>query len=378
MQPQNKLLLKKDYQLKSTGVIVDIPLQLWQLMEEASNLLFEVGKIAWERYRNGDTTVKHYLEYGLPIPIRTLLRTTEREIDKHLLRFDYFISVDGPKLIECARNPWHLFFYQRYSEEMEKEGVERFPADEIYRDLFCASPHRSIGFWEGFGIFLEEQYLISLAEKLSIFIHKINPENVQLLDVVDGLLVDLDTAWFQDELSALLAYQHLFIPSPTHIIYKHKSFLALVYALVSGELDFGLSILQLAVLNQCIVKTYLVEQVADVLIEDVTSGGAVKEIVGMWSRQVTLLSPELAKERSNYAKNARRRFKRHLKASLIAKNAIVQQYIEPISLPTPPKRFAEISLVASPNGFVPFVKIYTEEKGLNAPGAGLGFLRVSS
>lgn len=367
---------------KESDIVVEISRKTWDDMEKASDLLFVLGKSLWDSYKrtNPDKELIEKIEYGLPTEIIDLLRSTDRDVDKKSLRFDYFIDDDGPKLLEIARNPWALLICQRHNQEMADKGAVQFPAEQIYIDLIKSlnKDVKNIGIWKDFDMYEEVEALIKLCKKKKIKAERLSLNDIHKLDSLDALFIDLDTAHFNGELQDLVSYNSFFLPSPANIIFKHKSFLPLAYSIASNKLDFNVDMNseQKEFLRQFLVPAYFITEDNSAIADKVTEGGVIKDVVGMWGRQVTILHPELACGHGKKARNARNSYRKHLKNAVILENAIFQEYIAPSEIPSFEGLYPEISLVSSGKNYYPFVRIRSRDGVQKREAAGLGSSRI--
>ena len=368
-QPGNRPLLTATRITVSESTLADI--------RHFSDLVYTLGEEVVRLYYAGNADVAAYVNHGLPSACAALLDVS-RNIPPHrlLLRFDFFFTDAGPKLVEISSNPWGLLSYQRHNEN--SGGSERFEAIPIYVDLCNArlgghgnSPR--VGFWKDFGVYDEVTELIEELRQREIAAEWIAYDS--RLDDYAVIFFDVDTAYFGGTLSALLPYAAKLLPSPTNEIIKRKNFLALMYSYVDNAVPIP-SVLTTAdkeFMRRFLVPTHLVPD----QLPTVISSGAIKDVVGIWGLQVTILSPSTAAAEGPHARHRRQAFRKHLREASMKRNAILQEYIPPLSLASAPDLFTEFSLVYGRLGASPFARVYKgapETKG----NVGLGLVDVQS
>jgi|SRR5215469_12629584 len=86
--------------------------------------------------------------------------------------------------------------------------------------------------------------------------------------------------------------------------------------------------------------------------------GVIKDIVGIWGLQVTIMPPHLARMHGPKARQRRTRFRKHLRAAMQNRNAILQDYITPVAIPDLTDLFTEFSLVCGAEKSFPYARLY--------------------
>lgn len=321
---------------------------------QGSDLLYTLGQDIVNLYFADDPTVLGYVEYGLPEVYVQLLHETRRlATHKTLMRFDFFFTRTGPKLVEVSSNPWGLISYEAHVKSFAPRAAP-FPAAAMYTALCRERPGRRVGIWGAFGFTAEIAELTALLNHAGYRAELLrSPEDLSRCDII---LYDIETSHLGGTLEHLVPYAPRLLPSPANEIIKRKNILPLLYRMSIGDvtLQTRLTTAQLKFLSQFLVPAHLVPSQ---LSSDECSG-AIKEIVGIWGLQVSVLSPDSLHKGGASTKRRRSRFRKHLGTASRLGNAILQEYIQPISLDQDSHLFTEFSVICSDLHGFPFARVY--------------------
>lgn len=379
---KNKIL-QPGFEVKVSPKIFRLSKTDWEKMKEISRILQTLGEEIFNAYKNNDSEIVKFVEFGLPTPLLELMRRSKENkkdvIKTYPLRFDFYISKDGPKLIEIANNPWGLMAYKNQHTAYDKQDIADFPAEKFYSSIFetLNKNPKHLGIWKHFNTCYEVNEIEKLAQKMNIEISYIDNENLDTISSCDaGLLIDLDTAWMGKNFpDRLIDFQKFFLPPMATEIFKHKSFLAMAYAIANKKVHFKtlLSEKDIEPIIESLVPVELCEKKDSSLINFEINGAAIKEVVGMWGQQVTILPPKniLSVEKNKYKK-----FHKHFNRAIKNKNAIIQKYIHPIHFEDKPTLFSEISAIFFDENFYPFARTYSDLGRLAEPETGSSLVQI--
>ena len=189
----------------------------------------------------------------------------------------------------------------------------------------------------------------------------------------DHILYDIETAYFDGSLEYLIPHVDRLLPSPTNEIIKRKNFLALMYSFATGAISIPTNVSQQdrEHIENLLVPTSLIPD----QIVGVPLAGAIKDVIGIWGLQVTILSPTTTTSKGHSAKKRRKTFRAHLTKATESRNAVLQEYISPIEIPGHPRTFTEFSLVFTRTAGFPYARIY-EGTPERRKGVGDGLVRI--
>lgn len=360
-----------------SDIFITLPQKVFSELTSFANLIFELAQDVLKAYTSGHFEISHFIEYGLSDELIYLLHKRQF-LHKILLRYDFFLTESGPKLIEISSNPWGLITTYHTARKFNSLELNILPAYEIYLNLCNLIKPRNIGIWKDFGFNDEIEDLIKMLEKESIHAKRIDERDVVELQKFDAILFDIDTAYFNNNLSFLTKYPHQLLPPLGNEIIKRKNFLALVYAFVTNSvsLDSRLSEDDKKFLQKFLVPTYLIPDQTSILFDNKFDQGVIKDVIGIWGRQVTILSPRLSSETGPHARKARQEFKKHLKKAIEQKNAIFQEYIQFKSLEEYRNLHAEISIISNYEEYHPFVRLWENNINDGPSKPTIGFVKM--
>jgi hypothetical protein len=342
-----------------SDILVTLPIGIFSELTLFANLIFDLAQDVLKAYNMGNPEVSHFVEFGLPNELLYLL--SERQVlHKILLRYDFFLTADGPKLIEISSNPWGLITSYHAAKKLANLGVETIPAYELYLNLCNIIKPQVVGVWKNFGFIEEIDDLINIMGTNGINSKRLDEKNPYVLQELDAILFDIDTTYFNQELSLLTKYADKLLPPIGNEIIKRKNFLALVYAFATDTLkiESRLSDFDKLFIQKFLVPTYLIPDPRGALLDNKLIYGVIKDVVGLWSRQVTILSPELFNKTGSHARKARQEFRKHMKKAIEQKNAIFQEYIAFMPLEEHDDLHVEISVISNYDKYYPFARIW--------------------
>ncbi len=350
--------------------VIHLSHQTWRSLCSHVDALFNVGCNLWDRYKSGTApVVANYIEFGLPPELIKILRTTDAKPDQALLRVDYLLSTDGFKLLEAAQNPWGLFAYQRMVANTNEAGIAAFPTDQIYLDLLQLHQGKSIGLWPGFSYKADEQLLLQLAEQHGLTLNWVGSKAD--LNQFDALLFDTDTAWYAQSLDVLTTFSGSFVPNIANLLFKHKSFLALVHHIANGEIAIPAN---RQLLQKHLVPAQLITTETDQKQLNASSG-VIKDVLGLGSRQVSILDPNFLNETGKLARRRRHEYRKHLRSSVCQSNAIYQDYIQPVCYANTDLQ-VEVSVVCHGEKRYPFGRLNSQSRGFRGDDAGWALVKI--
>jgi hypothetical protein len=354
MSDYSKRLLSMGRTPPASEITVPVPEETFVDLCRFCNLLYAFSEEVRRLYYKGHPVVKRFVEYGIPdLYLDLLARSEIVQTHKILFRFDFFLTKSGAKLIEVSSNPWGLLAYEGHV-KTAAVNVEPFSATEIYEELCARLGANKVAIWRHFGFDDDTDVLIRRLGEAGIKAEKVDIGAA--LNDYDAIFYDIETAHFDGTLSLLLPHAPRLLPSPANELLKRKNFMALLYAFTRDEvaLPCCISRREKEFMREFLVATTLFPDHAPPGLRS----GVIKDVVGIWGLQVTILPPELAAHRGTTARRLRTRFRQHLRQAMINRNAILEDYIAPVPIPGFPELFTEFSVVGAARNMLPYARIY--------------------